>query len=114
MGKRSHQHRGYILGVVVVNTDLNILNEVQSIYTDLGIVSKRNQKSASKKQREGSYKFTKPCYEIVIRRREDIHTLLDLLIPYLIGDKKQKAIDLKEWIEHNPRLREGTTKFRCV
>lgn len=102
-----------IYGVVIVNTDIDILNEAQRIYGTLGVHTKINQKSATRKQREGSFEYTKNSYELVVRRRRDVETVLKLVEPYLVGYKKQKALDMlkhfdsRPYYSHTPR---ATTK----
>jgi hypothetical protein len=89
-------------GVVIVNTDLSIINEVKRIWEILGYTVKYRLKSSSKKQREGSYKFTKPCYEITIRRRNDIEQFLPLIEPYLVGYKKARANEILNYFSTHP------------
>ena len=89
-------------GVCIVNTDLGILNRVKVIYDKMGLFANINPKSASKKLRVGSYTFTKPCYELIVRRRLDVEKLLKLIAPYMWGYKKQKAEALLKFFSLNP------------
>jgi hypothetical protein len=80
-----------IFGVYIINTDMEIMRHAKSIYNELGLFAQINLKSASRKQREGSFYGTKPCYELVVRRRRDVEELLRLVTPYLRGYKRAKA-----------------------
>lgn len=80
-----------IFGVYIINTDMEIMNHAKSIYEKWGLFAQINLKSASKKQREGSFSGTKPCYELIVRRRRDVEELLKFITPYLKGYKKAKA-----------------------
>lgn len=91
-----------IYGVYIVNSDMNILNKVKDIYDRFGIFAQINLKSANKKQREGSFAFTKPCYELIVRRRLDVERLLKLVVPYLQGKKKEKAESMLNFFSLNP------------
>jgi hypothetical protein len=91
-----------IYGVYVINSDMEIMNKVKQIYDKIGVFAQIYLKSANKKQRENSYSFSKPCYEMVVRRRLDVEKLLKIIIPYLIGYKKQKANDMLNFFSKNP------------
>lgn len=91
-GKKSPSY-----GVYIINSDMEILNHVKSIYNDLGIYANINLKSSSRRQNENSFKFSKPCYEMVVRRRLDVEKLLKLVTPHLKGYKKQKSQDLLDF-----------------
>lgn len=80
-----------IFGVYIINTDMEIMSHAKSIYEKMGLFAQINQKSASREQRKGSFAFTKPCYELVVRRRKDVEQLLKQVTPYLRGYKRAKA-----------------------
>jgi len=89
-------------GVYIVNSDMDILNDVKKIYNKIEVFGNINLKSATKKQREGSFAYTKPCYELVVRRRLDVEKLLKLVIPFLHGNKKVKARAMLDFFLLNP------------
>ena len=88
--------------VVIVNTDLGIVNEVENVLKELDIFYATNIKTSSTKFREGSFAPSKDCYQVSVRRRLDVEKLLKIIEPYLYGKKKQKAIDLLKFFSLNP------------
>lgn len=100
---------GNIIGIVIVNTDEAILSKVEQIYKRLDICYHRYNRQMYT-NRSGTYKATRPCYELTIRRRDTAEQLLPLLIPFLAGVKKTKAIDLFNWLKANPTKSGVTTK----
>lgn len=91
-----------MFGVIIVNTDMEIMRHVKSIYDKLGVYAQINLKAASKSQREGSFAFAKPCYELVVRRRKDVEELLKLVTPYLRGYKRAKAEVMLDFFATKP------------
>ena len=89
----------HLFGIYLVNTDLNILNQITDIYRQLGVFSKMN----TKKQSNTAFKNAKPCWEIIIRKRDDIKKILTAVIPYLASYKKEKAIKMLEYMELHPK-----------
>ena len=90
---------GYNRGIVIVNTDEKILNRCKQIYDYHNIHYGYTQKSASRNQREGSFIFTKPCYELAVRRLEDLQYIIPKLLPHIIGEKKPLLEKLLKDIE---------------
>ncbi len=88
--------------VCIINTDERIVEKVLNILTKLDILAYVNQKSASKKQRIGSYRYTKPCFEIIISQRRSVEKILDLLTPHLSGCKKDKAFTVLDYYKTHP------------
>lgn len=86
----------------IVNTDIAILTKVLDILTRLDILAYVYQKSASKKAREGSFKFSKPCFDIIISQRRSIEKLTRLIYPHLAGDKKDKCLKLMKYFNIHP------------
>jgi hypothetical protein len=91
-----------IYGVYIINSDLGILEKVKSIYNRLGLFANINIKSSSRKNREESFHQTKTCYELVVRRRNDVELLLKTVTPHLVGYKKDKALKLLSFFLQNP------------
>lgn len=91
-----------VFGVYIINTDMEIMSYAKGIYEKLGLFAQINEKSASKKQREGSFAYSKPCYELVVRRRKDVEELLKLVTPYLRGYKKAKAQAMLDFFVTKP------------
>lgn len=90
-------------GVVVVNNDEDIMSEVKKIYDKIGVYGNINTKSAYRNRQEDSkFKFTKPCYEIVVRRRLDVEKVLKIVTSHLIGYKKDKALKMLEHFKNTP------------
>ncbi len=87
---------------VIVNTDTEIIKKSLEILTRLDIVAYVNQKSATKKQREGSFKYTKPCYEIIVSQRKSVQKIMELITPLLVSYKKQKSIFVLEYLHTHP------------
>jgi len=99
--------------VVIVNTDLAIINAVEDILTMLKIFYSTNIKSSSTKFREGTFAPAKDCYQVSVRRRLDVEKILKLLEPQLCGYKKQKATDLLKFFvdkPYNSKIRRVETK----
>ena len=94
--------RSPIYGVYIINSDMEILKRVKSIYDRLGFFAQINKKSSSMKQREGSFVSSKPCYELVVRRRTHVEGLLKLIYPHLVGYKRNKAQTMLEFFSQNP------------
>jgi len=78
------------------------MNEVKKIYNKINLFGNINLRSVSKKQREGSFAYTKPCYELVVRRRLDVEKLLKIITPFLHGKKKEKAQAMLDFFSLNP------------
>lgn len=88
--------------IVIVNTDYGIVKRFAELLMKLDIVGYINQKCSSKKQRIGSFYFTKPCLEVICQRRMDVEKLARLIEPHLSGNKKQKALKLIEYFNTHP------------
>lgn len=80
-----------LYGIVIVNSDLKLLHKVSEIYDKLGVFSHINLKSTSRRQHPASHKSSRLCYEMAVRRRRDVEKLLELVIPWMFGEKKEKA-----------------------
>jgi hypothetical protein len=91
-----------ILGFIIVNTDVGILNEVQSIYEEHNVSFSRYEKSAYRSDHPASFKPSKPCYEIVVRRRDDVLRLARMIEPFLFGEKKSRTQAVICHLENNP------------
>lgn len=112
LNKRRNKYS--LIGIVVINTDLKILNKVIKIYKQMGIASKINLHNPSKNHDRTSYKSIKPCYTITIRRRDDIEKIIPRLLPYLAGDKRDKSIRLLEYLKNHPRQeKESFYCYQC-
>lgn len=94
----------YINGVVIVNTDEEIIAEIISIYKALGIHYSKNLRKRYKNELAYS---RLPCYEVVVRRKKDIVGVLELVTPYLIGKKQLLGNILIEYLVQNPNKRTG-------
>lgn len=89
--------------VYIINSDMAILNKAKDILIRLGITFLSiREKAATKKQREGSFKFTKPCYALDVSRRKDVELYLNTIIDHLQGYKKVQATKLLEFFRVNP------------
>lgn len=85
-----------VAGLTIVNTDLGILNKVVNTYKMLGI----NSHIISKVKSKPNYKN---CYQVIIRKREDLKKILPEIITHMSSSKKQKAIEILEFVRNNPR-----------
>lgn len=101
IGRYTTKQNSQIIGIVIVNTDLDILAKVEEIYRDLNVFY--NRYSRLKYQHEKAYQSRKECFEIVVRRRDDAELLLSLVIPHLVGIKKQRAQEVLDYLLANPR-----------
>lgn len=88
--------------VYIINTDIAILEKALVILTKLGVMAYTYQKTANKRQRDGSYDYTKPCFEIIVSRREDLRALLPIIANTLVGDKKAKALRALSYLQEHP------------
>ena len=84
-------HNFLAIRLYIINTDIVILEKALDILDKLDVMAYIYHKTASKRQREGSYAYTKPCYEIIVARRDALRKLLPLIYPHLVGDKKQRV-----------------------
>lgn len=98
---RSKSNNFYHIRIYVINTDARIIERCLEIFTELDILAYVNQKTTSKKQREGSFKYSKVCWEIIISRRDAVQKLLTLISPLLVGDKKEKALNGLNYLNTN-------------
>lgn len=80
--------------ISIVNTDRKIVDRVKEILDYYKIFY-----SSAKKTRVENCKI---CYYIAIHRRDDVAKLLNLLIPFMIGGKKDTAKELIQYVEQNP------------
>ncbi len=88
--------------IVIINTDVKILRRVANILTKLNIVAYINQKSASKKFRDGSFHYKKPCYEIIVSQRKSAERIANIIYPHLAGYKKDKVLTIVKYYETHP------------
>lgn len=87
----------------IINSDMGILKKAQDILFRLGIsFAPIREKSATKKQREDSYTFSKPCYNIDVSRRKDVEKYLSVIVDHLQGNKKEKAKKMIKFFRVNP------------
>lgn len=89
-------------GIVIVNTDTLILNEVENILRKLDIYFSRNIKSSKRINSVEVFRSIKPCFVLSVRRRLDTERLLKIIYPYLIGEKKAKAKSMLNFFKLNP------------
>lgn len=94
----------YVNGVVIVNTDVEIIKEIELIYKAYGIYYSKNIRKLYDNE---IAKSRLPCYEVVVRRKRDTLKILELVAPLLIGKKKLLGNKLAEYIEQNPNQRTG-------
>lgn len=73
----------------VINSDELILKEVERIYADIGVVSRRC--AHARVQHEKSFQGKKPCYSIRVDGYEPVIKALDILTQYLRGEKQTNA-----------------------
>lgn len=66
------------------NTDLGIINRALKIVNMLGVNPYIYNRQPKKKQH-------KACTYFVINKREDITIVLEAILPYMTGEKKEKA-----------------------
>lgn len=100
-----------IFNVAIVNTDLRILDEVSSIYEELGIPHSTHLKNSVS---ESSFKPRKPCYYLYVRQRGEMRRLLELVVPYLRGEKQQRAMECIEFIDKHPIKEKPVYEYTCV
>jgi len=91
-----------LIGIIIVNTDMRILEKVSTIFDKIPVYAYINRKSASVKQNAKSFKFSKPCYEMAVRRRDEVEVLGNLILPYIFGDKKERIVKLLQRLKDNP------------
>lgn len=103
LGRYLTKQGGYILSLVVVNTDESILSQVEQIYTEHNITYSKYSRSKYVGRYESSHIGGKECFDIKVYRREDIQNILTLLIPHLVGVKKQRAEELVAHLIANPK-----------
>lgn len=99
----------YMFGITIVNTDLGILNQVINLYTQMGIPCKMNVKKPSRT----AFAHAKTCWEIVIRQRLYNEKILNAVIPYLFGYKKEKGIRMLEYMKLHPKYMRIKKDFYC-
>lgn len=87
---------------VIINTDVEIIEKVLRLLTSLDILAYVNQKSASKKQREGSFKYTKPCFEIIVSQRNSVEKIMEIITPHLVSYKKAKSVEVLDYLHSHP------------
>jgi hypothetical protein len=97
--KMKNRRDCHLFGIYIVNTDKGILNQITDIYTKLGVPSKMNVKKLS----NTAFANAKPCWEIIIRRRDDIKIILKATLPYIFSYKKDKALKMLEYMELHPK-----------
>lgn len=98
----------YNRGILIVNSDERLLDRVCEIYDTLKLKYSRVRKTASIKRYPQSFRWTKPCYVISLKRIDDLRYLLPLIAPFMAGEKKQKCEELLMTLEqHRARV---TTK----
>lgn len=83
----------YVSKVAVTNSDRAILVKVESLLDKLSILWTENWAG----------EVNKPCFHITLTRQEEQKALLGHIIPYLVGEKKQKALVVVDWIKNHKR-----------
>ena len=82
------EFRRYTAIYCIVNTDPNIINEVQKILNDMGVSSYVFlRKSLNDKHSD--------AFQLSTRKMSHVKVLLEKLIPYLIGKKAQAELTLR-------------------
>jgi hypothetical protein len=74
--------------LVVTNTDVAIINNVKRIYSEIGIINYCNKRKRN--QRKDGY-VRRVCYDLQVHRLRELKVILEIIIPYLVGQKKDRA-----------------------
>lgn len=79
----SRQRNNYMnTALVITNTNIEILNKVEKIYSELGINPHWHKIKSNKKQHSD-------CFHLMVTRLKEINTILKAILPYLIGKRAQ-------------------------
>ena len=96
--------RRYTAIYCIVNTDSNIINEVQKILNELGVSSYIFTRNARKKEH-------KDALQLSTRKMSHLKVLLERLLPYLIGKKAQAELTLRFVDSRLSRLGTGKNQY---
>lgn len=90
-GGKSYKSHGNLYGITIVNTDTLLLEKIASIYDSIGVRALMYQKQSMIHPHIVSFNARRQCYQIDVRRREDVKKLSLLVYPYMFGEKKAKV-----------------------
>src|SRR5258706_11247130 len=95
---KTKTHR--VVNLTIVNSDEVILSKAKEIYEQYNIFA---SKYTHNNKNPVGFIARKPCYVLTVRRWDDFQKMIQLLIPYLIGNKKQVAEEALEYMKSHPK-----------
>lgn len=87
----------------IANTDKKIISEIHAIFSENGIISRIKNHVYDSRPQAKTYKGNKPCWRVHLHGKSNMAKALSLLIPYLVGRKKQAEI-MRDFFVRYPNL----------
>lgn len=97
--KNKKRTRSYTPNVGVCNSDKLIIDEVIRILNDLSIDYRQSLRNRNKNKDCVGYIVRKPIFEISVATHRNVRKLINLLLPYMIGKKKQRMSHLLTYLD---------------